>query len=66
MYENNTAAVKVRNEVSSRFRTKSEVKQDCLLSLFIWIIFMNFALRSTGKARGEHALKWGGKILRSC
>ena len=35
MYENNIAAVKVGNEVSSWFRIKSGVKQGCVLSPFI-------------------------------
>ena len=37
IYENNIAAVKVRNEVSSWFRIKSGVKQGSVLSPFIWI-----------------------------
>ena len=41
MYENNTAAVKVGNEVSSWFCIKSGVKQDCVLSPFIWIILID-------------------------
>ena len=49
MYENNTAAVKVGNEVSNWFCIKSGVKQGCVLSSFIWIILMDFVLRSTGK-----------------
>ena len=63
MYENNTAPVKVGNEVSSWFRIKSESKQGCVLSPFIWIILMDFVLRSTGKAIGDHGIKWGGKAL---
>jgi hypothetical protein len=35
MYENNTAAVKVGNEVSSWFCINSGVKQGCILSPFI-------------------------------
>ena len=50
MYENNTAAVKVGNEASNWFCIKSGVKQGCVLSPFIWIILMDFVLRSTGKA----------------
>ena len=50
IFENNVAAVKVGNEVSSWFRIKSGVKQGCVLSPFIWIILMDFVLRSTGKA----------------
>ena len=60
MHENNTAAVKVGNEVSSWFYIKSGVKQGCVLSPFIWIILMDFVLRSTGKAMGDHGIKWGG------
>ena len=63
MYENNTAAVKVGNEVSNWFSIKSEVKQGCVLFPFIWIILMDFVLRSTGKAIGDHGIKWGGKTL---
>ena len=63
MYENNTAAVKVGNEVSNWFCIKSGVKQDCVLSPFIWIILMDFVLRSIGKAIGDHGIKWGGRTL---
>ena len=63
MYENNTAAVKVGNEVSSWFCIKSGVKQGCVLSPFIWIILMDFVLRSTGKAMETIGIKWGGKKL---
>ena len=63
MYENNTAAVKVGNEVSNWFCIKSGVKQGCVLSPFIWIILMDFVLRSTGKAIGDHGIKWGGRTL---
>ena len=51
MYENNTAVVKVGNEVSSSFCTKSGIKQGCVPSPFIRIILMDFVLRSTGKAK---------------
>jgi hypothetical protein len=30
---------------------------------FIWIILMDFVLRSTKKAMGDHGIKWGGKSL---
>ena len=60
-YENNTAAVKVGNEVSNWFCIKSGVKQGCVLSSFIWIILMDFVLRSTGKAIEDHGIKWEGK-----
>jgi hypothetical protein len=63
MYENNTAAVKVGNEVSSWFCIKSGVKQGCVLSSFIWIILMDFVLRSTGKVMGDRRIKWGGKSI---
>ena len=59
MYDNNIATVKVRNEVSSW----SGVKQGCVLSPFIWIILMDFVLRSTRKAMGGDGIKWGGKTL---
>ena len=57
MHENNTAAVKLGNEVSIWFCIKSGVEQGCVLSPFIWIILMNFVLRSTGKAIGYHGIK---------
>ena len=63
MYENNTAAIKVGNEVSSWFCIKSGVKQGCVLFPFMWIILIDFVLRSTGKAMGGHRIKWGGKNL---
>ena len=63
MYENNTAAVKVEIDVSCWFCIKSGVKQGCVLSPFIWFILMDFVLRSTGKAMGDHGIKWGGKSL---
>jgi hypothetical protein len=63
MYKNKTAVVKVGNEVSSWFCIKSGAKQGCVLSPFIWIILMNFVLRSTGKAMGDCKIKWGGKGL---
>ena len=58
MYEDSIAAVKVGNEVSSWFRIKSGVKQGCVLSPFLWIIVLDFVLRSTGKAMGDHGIKW--------
>ena len=63
IYENNIAAVKVGNEVINWFCIKSGVKQGYILSPFIWIILMDFVLRSTGKAIGDHGIKWGGKTL---
>ena len=59
--ESNIVVAKVGNEVSSWFRIKSGVKQRCVLSPFIWIILMNFVLRSTGKAMGDHGIEWGEK-----
>ena len=61
MYENNTADVKVGNEVSTWFRIISGVKLGCVLSPFIGTILMDFFLRSTGKAMGNHGIKWGRK-----
>ena len=61
MYENDAVAVKEENEVSHWFCIKSGVKQGCVLSPFIWIILMDFVLRSTEK--GGHRIKWGGKSL---
>ena len=55
--------VKVGNAVSSWFCIKSGVKQGGVLFPFMHIILMNSALRSTGKAMGDHAIKWGGKTL---
>ena len=63
MCENNTTAVKVANKVSNWFCIKSGVKQGCVLSPFIWIILMDFILRSPGKPIGDHGIKWGGKTL---
>ena len=63
MYENNTADVKVGNEVSTWFRIISGVKLCCLLSPFIGTILMDFFLRSTGKVLGDHRTKCGGKTL---
>ena len=42
MHENNTAAVKVGNEISNWFCIESGVKQGCVLSSFMWIILMDF------------------------
>ena len=63
LYENNTAEIKVENQVSSWFCIKSRVKQGCVQSQFIWIVFIDFLLRRTGKAVGDHGIKWGGKTL---
>ena len=60
IYEN-TAALKVGNEVRSWFCIKSGVEQGCVLSPFILIILMEFVLRSTGKAIGDHGIKLRGK-----
>ena len=57
IYEKNVAAVKVRQDISSWFRIKSGVKQGCVLYSFIWIILMDFVLRSTEKAMGDHGTK---------
>ena len=61
--ENYSAVVKVGSEVSYWFCIKSGVKQGCVLSFFIWIILMDFVLRSTGMAIGNNGIKWGGKML---
>ena len=63
MYENNTAADKVENEVSNWFCIKSGVKQRCVLSPLIWIILMDFVLRGTVTVIADHEIKWGGKTL---
>ena len=57
IYENNTGAVKVGNEVSSWLCIKSGVKQGCVVSPFMWIILMDLVLRSTGKAMRDHGIK---------
>ena len=60
IYENNIAAVKVGNEVSSWLCIRSGVKQGCVLFPLIRIILIYFVLRSTGKAMGDHGIKWRG------
>ena len=61
--ENNTAVVKVGNEVNSWSCIKSGVQQGCVLSPFIWFILMDFVLMSTEKAMGGQGIKRGGKTL---
>jgi len=63
MYKNNTAAVKVGNEVSSLFCIKLGNKQGCLLSPVLWIILLDLVFRSTAKAMTEHRIKWGSKTF---
>ena len=63
MYENNTATATVEKEASSWVCIKSGIKQGFVLSLFIWIISMDFVLKSTGKAMGNQGIKWGEKTL---
>ena len=53
----------IGNEVSSWFFIKSGVKQGYVMSPTVWIILMDFVLRSTGNAMGHHGIKWGGKNL---
>ena len=65
IYENNTAAVEVGNEVRSWSRIKSGVKQCYILFPFNWMIMMDLVLKSTRKAMGEHRIKWGRKITRT-
>ena len=48
--------------LAAGFEIKSGVKQGFVLSPFIWIILMDFVLRSTGKAIGDHGIKWVGKL----
>ena len=55
--------VKIKNEVSSWFRIKSGVKQGFAPSPFMWIIFMDFVLRKTGKAMGYHRIKCRGNTF---
>ena len=63
MFESNTALVKVGNEVINWFCITSEVKQGCVLSPFIWIILMDFVLRSIRKVMGDHGIKRRGYTL---
>ena len=63
MSENIVAEVKVGNYLSSWFHIKSGAKQYCLLSLLIQIILMDSVLKSTGKAMGEHGIKWRTKTF---
>ena len=63
MYENNIDVVKIGNDVGSGFCIKSEVKQGCVLSPFIWIISMDFVLKSTGKTMREYEIKCGRKTF---
>jgi hypothetical protein len=63
MYLKKIAVVKVGNEVSCTFLTKSGVKQGCILSQFIWIIFMDFVPRRTAKVMREYGINWGSKTL---
>ena len=60
--EINPAAVKVGNEVNSWFHIKLGDKQGCVLSPFIWIIRMDFVLRSIGKVAEEYGIKLEGKL----
>ena len=50
-------------KVGSWFRIESGVMQGCILSPFIWIILMDFVLRSTGKGIGEHGIKCEGNTF---
>ena len=61
MCENILAAVKVGNEVGSWFRTKSGVKQGCVLSLFVWIILMDFVEAQERQWEITES-NWGGKL----
>ena len=45
------------------FVLDQELKQDCVLSPFIWIILTGFVLRSTGEAMGDYEIKRGEKKL---
>ena len=51
------AAVKVGNEARSWFRIKSGVKQNCVLSPFIWIILMDLVLMSKENGMTHHQMK---------
>ena len=54
--DNNNAADKVGNGISSWFCIKSGVQQGYVLSPFVWIILIEFVLRSTAMAMGEHEI----------
>ena len=56
--------VKRGNKVSSWFCIKSGIKQGFVLPLFIFIILMNFALRSRAKTNGEQGISWESLRLR--
>jgi len=55
--------VRVGNEANCWFHNKSEMKQCCVLSPFIWIILMDFVLNSTIKTMGKHSIKWRRKTF---
>ncbi|XP_065561191.1 LOW QUALITY PROTEIN: probable chitinase 10 [Artemia franciscana] len=52
-----------KNKLTVWFHIKSGVKQGRVLSPFIWIILMDFVIKNTGKAMGEHGIKWGGNTF---
>ena len=39
------------------------LNQGCVLFSYIWIIFMDFVLKSTRKALGEHRIIWQGQTF---
>ena len=49
MYENNTAAIKIENEVSRWYLIGSGVKEGFVLFPFVWIIVMDSVSTSTRK-----------------
>ena len=57
MYKNNTAAVKVRGEVSNWFDIEWGARQDYALYSFVLIILTKFVLKSTSKIMGEHRIQ---------
>ena len=40
-----------------------ELRRVLFFPPFLWIILMDFILRNTGMAMGDHGIKWGEKIL---
>ena len=49
--------------LAAGFVLNQELSRVVFYAPFIWIILMDFVLRSTGKAMGDHRIKWGGKTL---
>jgi len=51
--------------LAADFVLNQELTRAVLYPTFIWIILMDFVLRSPGNAMGDHRIKWwGGGALR--